>query len=149
MAKRKGVPRASLIPSGKARPRAQFTPPDPERKLLVLCSKLDLESPWCLTGITQQDHLNLLRQVRDYETLTVNEVFAAQQQRGQKYPLESLPNPEALARLAQVRLDDRDEIVRLRITGEQRLYGFLEGQRSYALWWDPHHEIWPSKKKQT
>lgn len=149
MGKGKGKPRASVIPSGKVRPRAQFTPPDPDQKLLILFSKLDLESPWCLTGITQQDHLNLLRQVRDYETMTVHEVFAGLQQRGQKYPLESLPNSDALARLAEVKLDDRDEIVRLRITGEQRLYGFLEGQRFYALWWDPNHEIWPSKKKHT
>jgi len=65
------------------------------------------------------------------------------------YNIADLPNADARQGLEELEYDDRDKISRLRITGEQRLYGFREGARFYVLWWDPHHEIWPSKLRNT
>lgn len=31
----------------------------------------------------------------------------------------------------------------------RRLYGFLLGHVFHVVWWDPDHEIWPSKLKHT
>lgn len=79
--------------------------------------------------------------------MTVYQVFSGNGL-GKNYPLP-LPNEQANDRLRELEYDDRDEINCLRITGERRLYGFKEQSRFYALWWDPHHEIWPSRKKHT
>ncbi|MFF0147619.1 hypothetical protein [Amycolatopsis sulphurea] len=79
--------------------------------------------------------------------MTVYQVFSGNGL-GKTYPLP-LPNEQANDRLSELEYDDRDEINCLRIAGERRLYGFKEQSRFYALWWDPHHEIWPSRKKHT
>lgn len=79
--------------------------------------------------------------------MTVNEVFHGGEEPGKDYVLADLPNKDALRRLTELTLDDRDEISRLRISNLGRLYGFRERERFYALWWDPKHRVWPSKKR--
>ena len=34
-------------------------------------------------------------------------------------------------------------------TLDVQLYGFLVDNVFHMLWWDPEHEIWPSRKKHT
>ncbi|MET7998485.1 hypothetical protein ABZU76_47210 [Amycolatopsis sp. NPDC005232] len=158
---RKGVPRAKARPGSDRTPRAvsigavqqekkprrEFTPSEPDSKLVILFSRVDVGGPWCLTEISQSDHAGLLGRIRDIESMTVHSVFSGNGL-GKDYPLP-LPNDQANGRLSELEYDDRDEINCLRITGERRLYGFREGPRFYALWWDPHHKIWPSRKKHT
>lgn len=105
--------------------------------------------PWCLTNISKPDHLTLLRRIRSFETMTVNQVFSNDGQVGKDYDIDRLPTKEARDRLLELELDDRDTISRLQIGGKQRLYGFREGSRFYAIWWDPDHKVWPSAKKNT
>ncbi|WP_033439675.1 hypothetical protein [Saccharothrix sp. NRRL B-16314] len=133
------------IPTGK-RPRRAFTPSEPEGKLVVLLSRIDLDGPWCLTKISQADHRSLLSRIQSFETMTVREAFDQSEEPGKDYPIDRLPNRDARKRLEELTYDDRDEISRLRINGPGRLYGFREGTRFYALWWDPEHRIWPGKR---
>lgn len=135
--------------SNERRPRAEFTPSEPEGKVVVLFSRIDLDSHWCLTKISPADHRTLLERIKNVESMTVQEVFHRGDEPGKDYPLPNLPNKDALDRLRELTYDDRDQISRLRISGTGRLYGFREGVRFYALWWDPDHEVWPSKKKHT
>jgi hypothetical protein len=60
-----------------------------------------------------------------------------------------LPNAEANDRLFELGYDDEDRISRIRVGGTGRLYGFRRNERFYALWWDPHPQIWPSKLRNT
>ena len=128
-------------------PRKPLTPSNPDVKLLISLARVDVESRWCLSKISASDHIGLLRAVRDFESMTVNEVVHGKQ-RSQDYPLHALVK-DARERLVELGLDDRDIIHRLRITGERRLFGFLEANRFYVVWWDPKHEIVPSHKKHT
>ncbi|MFJ7095892.1 hypothetical protein ACIQWL_37575 [Streptomyces mirabilis] len=48
-----------------------------------------------------------------------------------------------------MRRDDMTKIQRLELTGLQRLYGFLEGNVFHVVWWDPLHQAYPSKLKNT
>lgn len=136
---------ASVIPAGK-KPYREFTPEDPEGKVIVLFSRVDVGGPWCLTKIKPTDHAALLERIAGFESMTVNEVFHNGEEPGKDYTLAELPNPQALKRLRQLTFDDRDDISRLRVNGPGRLYGFRERERFYVLWWDPKHEVWPSKK---
>ncbi|MEU6129142.1 hypothetical protein ABZ805_08205 [Saccharopolyspora sp. NPDC047091] len=153
--KQQAVPAGSSVPkmhraaapSAEKRPRLALTPGDPGTKLMVSLSKVDLNGSWCLTRITPEDHKTLLRSISAFESMTVNEVIHSHQ-RSQDYPLGDLAKP-AWERLVELGLDDRDVIHRLRITGERRLFGFVENNRFYALWWDPRHEVVPSRKKHT
>ena len=157
----KGTPKAKKLPKGAHKPRSpvvgevhsektprrEFTPRDPDGKLIILFSRIDVDSEWCLTKITESDHRDLLTHIRSFESMSVHEVFSTDGRVGMDYDIPDLPNGRALQRLADLDYDDRDQISRLRIGGKQRLYGFREGPRFYALWWDPEHEIWPTSKR--
>jgi hypothetical protein len=157
----KSVPKAKALPKNtrsprsnvaaqvpdERKPRREFTPEDADDKLVILFSRVDLDSEWCLTKITPEDHRGLLDRIRSIESMTLFQVFSNDGKIGKDYDIPTIPSAGARRRLEELEYDDRDKISRLQITGERRLYGFREGSRFYALWWDPHHKIWPSKKR--
>jgi len=127
----------------------RFVPPDPTDKVVVQFGRCDVGSPWCLTKITPADHVTLLDRISSFETMKVVEAFNSNDEPGKDYEVARLPSKEASDRLVELEFDDEDYISRLRITGKGRLYGFRRSERFYALWWDPEHEIWPSRKRNT
>lgn len=89
-----------------------------------------------------------MRKLRDFETMRVRDAFAPGQDVGKTYDMARCPNSEAKKRLGEF-FGGRDNMARLRLTGKQRLFGFLSGCDFSIVWWDPEHEIWPSPKKNT
>ena len=55
----------------------------------------------------------------------------------------------ARERLAAMNLDDLEELVSLRLSGAERVWGYRIGFVLHLMWWDPHHEICPSPLKHT
>lgn len=147
--KAKGAPPPSEIPKLRKgdQPAKPLTPSDPDKKLIISFAWVDTDSRWCLSNIEQEHHRALLKCIRDFESMTVNDVVHGHQ-KCQDYPLDALID-EAFERLVELERDDRDVVHRLQITGKRRLYGFVENNRFYVLWWDPEHEIVPSYKRNT
>jgi len=56
---------------------------------------------------------------------------------------------EARKRLEELRQDDVDVLWSLRVQGKPRIWGIREGRVLKLLWWDPNHEVCPSKLKHT
>ncbi|MCP4214875.1 MAG: hypothetical protein GY765_09470 [bacterium] len=56
---------------------------------------------------------------------------------------------EARKRLDEIKLDDRDILYSLRLTGSERLWGIRDYDSFYLLWWDPNHSVYPVSKKHT
>lgn len=110
---------------------------------------VDNDGPWGFGALTAEALCDLLKQLVSFESMTVNEAFHKGDEPGKSYDLEELPNPDALARLEAVKLGDQTKIWRLRIGGTGRLYGFLTGHVFHVVWWDPHHKVWPSHKRNT
>jgi hypothetical protein len=52
-------------------------------------------------------------------------------------------------RLIEIEQDDAAEYFSLRINGPARVWGIRDGHTLKILWWDPEHEICPSKLKHT
>jgi hypothetical protein len=52
-------------------------------------------------------------------------------------------------RLEDLRLEDIDELVSLRLGGAERVWGIRDGNVMLLLWWDPEHAVCPSLKKHT
>ncbi len=53
----------------------------------------------------------------------------------------------ARERLVQLKQHDLDELLSLRLSGAERIWGILsEGVRT-IIWWDPDHKICPSLLK--
>lgn len=38
-----------------------------------------------------------------------------------------------------------EEVFRFRLSGEKRLWGFRVGRVFHAIWWDPHHKVYPTE----
>ena len=56
---------------------------------------------------------------------------------------------EAQQRLRDISQDDVDELFSFRITGKKRVFSIRHNNIAKLLWWDPRHQVCPSKKKHT
>ncbi|MFD8088681.1 hypothetical protein [Streptomyces malaysiensis] len=136
--KRTGDP-ASLLPSsGNSNDRIcwRFT-------------HLDREGPWGLAPLDHDRILALITEMVKFESQTINELFHRGEWPGKCHDVHQLPNRAALDRLEGIGLPDMTKIWKLRIGGAGRLWGFLVGNVFHVIWWDPEHEVWPSKPKNT
>lgn len=144
------TPVAVTVPEcGKqARTAAMATPSGQDSTITWRFSEHDDDGEWSLAQITPEHLAGLIGKLRSFETMTVGELFRPGSEHGKRYAVESTPG-HVQVRLTAIGRADETEIVRLRCTGRQRLYGFLRGGIFHILWWDPRHEVWPSVKKHT
>ena len=109
----------------------------------------DHDGPWGFGAMTGTQICDLLRCLGTFETMTVGEAFANGGYPGKDYDVAGIPNADARDRLDAIGLADMTKISRFQLSGTQRLYGFRCGNVFHVVWWDPHHQIWPSTKKNT
>lgn len=84
-----------------------------------------------------------------HEVKTWREVYSETMERRGKirkkhvsYPVSSITK-EARQRLAQLQMDDHEEIFRFRMSNLERLYGVVVGATFITVWYDPTHKIYP------
>jgi hypothetical protein len=107
----------------------------------------DHDGPWCFHEIGSAELCGVLRQLGNFESMTVTEAFSGSP--GKDYEIEAIPNRQARDRLEAIGLADQTRISRFQLGGTARLYGFRQDNVFHVVWWDPKHEIWPSQKKHT
>ncbi len=61
-------------------------------------------------------------------------------------PVQNLAR-KARKRLVEIKQDDLDELFSLRIGGRKRVFGIRDDPTFHILWYDPHHEVYPSKSR--
>jgi hypothetical protein len=81
-----------------------------------------------------------------FETMTLSEILNGPQHH--KVKVERL-DKIARDRLNDLKLDDIEELLSLRLNGIQRIWGILEHNIVILLWWDPDHLVCPSLLKNT
>ena len=95
------------------------------------------------------DTLKKIRErLANLESMTWREILVDGAKQNHFVTLNKLSN-EARDRLEQIGQGDVDELVSLRITGKERVWGIMEVDVLKVLWWDPQHTIYPSPKKHT
>lgn len=137
-----GPPRKA-IPAQAAR-LAGFDPQAPEL-FRVRWTRFDYRGRWCIGVSASVDIVDLMTRLRDMEQLTPVQVFSGELGKDYGDPAR-LPCKPARQRLSELGLADETCISRLRIGSMSRLYGFRRDPEFYAVFWDPKHEIWPSKR---
>lgn len=101
-------------------------------------------------NMSETDHKDLLMKLKEYEKKTVEELLSRSFRLFETYDdFSKCPNQAAVNRLGAIYEKDGDSIARFRLSGRKRLYGFLIDNQFHIVWWDPEHQIWPSKKKHT
>lgn len=98
-------------------------------------------------GVGAETLRAIMGKLAEFERMTVRECFGGRP--GKDYEVAEIPEPKALERLETLGLADQTKIAVLRLTGRQRLYGFLAGAVFHVVWWDPDHKIWPSRLRHT
>jgi hypothetical protein len=98
-----------------------------------------------LTG----DQLHQIRErLCQFEQRTWHEILIGSKHQNHTVRVDKLV-PKAAQRLRDLKLDDTDELVSLRLSGLQRIYGIRDQATLLLLWWDPKHEIYSVPKKHT
>lgn len=109
---------------------------------------LDQDGRWSMANLGSARLLEVLLKLGSFEQQTIRELFYDGEEPGKHYNVENLPK-ESHDRLTELGREDETIIARLRLTGQQRLYGFLREHVFHVLWWDPQHEVYPSNKRHT
>jgi hypothetical protein len=89
--------------------------------------------------------LGIREKLRNFETMTLGQIL------GRNHHMVSVGSlcRDARDRLEALHLDDVEELLSLRLTGIERIWGVLEHNIIILLWWDPNHLVCPSLKKNT
>lgn len=150
----KQVSKKDNIPNTKRVPKsADNAEADVSEKHIIFrfdCLDLDDDCPWPMFRMDERKHQEVLSKLADFEKATVKELRSGNYQAFRIYrDFSSCPNTDAVKRLGEKYETDSDVIGRFRLSGRERLYGFLISNEFHLVWWDPEHEIWPSNKKHT
>ncbi len=107
----------------------------------------ELDGPWSWTRL-RAEHVDGLRsKLAEIEKLTWSEATNG------GYPMKSCRLGSAprdlLRRLDEIERDDIDCLFEIRLDGTTRVWGARRGNVFHVLWWDPDHEVWPSRLRNT
>jgi hypothetical protein len=90
-----------------------------------------------------------IRKVREklahFETMTWNEILVTGKKRNHSVAISQLCT-QAQRRLRDSGQEDLDELVSLRLSGPERVWGILREGVLAVIWWDPDHKVCPSIK---
>lgn len=92
--------------------------------------------------------ISLKNKLSNFESMTWSEILIQGKKSHHLVKIESL-SKEAQKYLEKMGLDDVEELVSLRLSGEERVWGILAEGILNLLWWDPEHQVCPSLKKHT
>ena len=106
---------------------------------------IDFADGWGWAGIAATHLEAIVNRCKNWEAMKPSEVFGPGGNK--QIPTEKL-SPAAQARLSELQLDDY-EIWQASLSGVQRIWGVRKGNIFYPIWWDPDHQICPSRKKHT
>ena len=107
---------------------------------------LDIEGPWGWNTITERIFFDeILPKIRDFESMFWKDIF-----RRNNHEVEvSQISISAQKRLVHLNLEDTENLVSLRLTGKQRIWGIRVANILRILWWDPDHEVYPTELRHT
>lgn len=110
-------------------------------------NRLDLEatSPYSWHKAKKQDWQEVLDKLGNLETQTWAQLLGDHHHRISVDVLSK----DAKQRLLQLKLDDYEDVLSIRLTGKRRVFGLQDGHACLLLWWDPHHKVCPSTKSHT
>ena len=89
--------------------------------------------------------LYIREKLASYESMTWNEILADQDY-NHHIDVNRVKDKGVRKRLDEMGLET---VLRLRLTGAERIWGYRVGAVLHIIWWDPLHNICPSIRKHT
>lgn len=111
-------------------------------------SMLELVKPFGWHELELAKLLQIHKKLGDLESKTWNELLVKEFKHYHPVAKERL-SPEARQRLEELNQEDVDELITLRLSSTERVWGIRNDAVLKVLWWDPNHLVCPSPKKHT
>jgi hypothetical protein len=142
-------PRTKNQPNPQKQPKITSDPDTYNNKKPAWRSfRLELTYQYGWQNIDAATLRTIHEKLSNFESMTWREILLDSKKQNHTVPVQNLCK-EARDRLIELNLDDIDEITSLRLSGTQRIWGILDQGVMELLWWDPHHQVYPSTKKNT
>ncbi len=107
---------------------------------------IDLRGPFGWNKINRVRLLDeILPKIQGFETMRWQEILG---RNNHEIRISDISRT-AKRRLSDIKLDDIDQLVSLRLSGRERIWGIRNQRTLRVLWWDPEHQVCPSPKKHT
>jgi hypothetical protein len=107
---------------------------------------IDFDGTWGWETVTKEVIMqDIWPKLRDFESMFWRDIFG---RNNHEIPVYTI-SKEAQRRLVDLKHIDLENIVSLRLTGTQRIWGIRNGNILRILWWDPDHTVCPSHLKHT
>lgn len=146
--KSKGV-KVKVEPSIRKQPKVASGPSSfNDRKAAWRISHLEMEAPYGWQEVDLKTFAFIRSKLAAFESMTWNQIIVEGKKHHHSIPVDEIVK-SARERLEAINQDDTDVLVSLRLSAKSRVWGILEEGVLRLLWWDPNHEICPSKKKNT
>lgn len=128
----------SLAPRDERVPR--LTPESDRGQMPVwLFARIDFDGPWCWKRMDIGTLHRVHERLSAFEGMTFSEISG---RHNHQIPVERLGKP-ARERLVELGIDEYDEVLSLRVTKAERVWGLKAPNGVYLLWWDPSHSVYP------
>jgi hypothetical protein len=108
-------------------------------------ASLEMVDKWGWHSLDTEKLKDIHAKLSGFESMTWNEILVNAKKQNHSVQVSNLSN-EAKSRLQIIKQDDVDELVSLRVSGKERIWGIRENEVLNILWWDPDHEVCPSLK---
>lgn len=132
----------SLAPRDERKPR--LTPErDRDWTPAWLVTRVDFDGPWCWKRMDMATLHRVHERLSAFERMTFGEIHGKQ---NHPIPVERL-GKAARERLVELGIDEYDEVLSLRVTKAERVWGLKAPNGIYLLWWDPAHTVYPMNIK--
>jgi len=148
MGKNPKKPKATERVSSRKRPRNELLPSYNEHSISWHISLMETVDPFGWHVIDRTKAHEIREKLSHFESQTWNEITVKSKDRNHSVPIGELCK-RAQDRLVELNQDDIDELVSLRLSGVERVWGIRSKDIFRILWWDPNHQVCPSSKKNT
>jgi hypothetical protein len=149
MSKNQKNPTRKIIPSTNKEPKIASSPTGyyhlrPSWRI----SKLEMAEPYGWHTLDIQKLSYIQGKLAHFESMTWDEILIKSKKFNHSIATNKLSS-DAQRRLREINQDDIDELVSLRLTGVERVWGILDQGILTLIWWDPNHNVCPSLLKHT
>ena len=111
-------------------------------------SRLEEYGPFGWHRIDGPKAIEVTARLKGFESMSWSEILVAAKKQNHTVAIADL-SKAARDRLLAIKLDDRDDLVSLRLSSRERIWGFLAENTFHLVWWDPEHQVCPSLKRHT
>jgi hypothetical protein len=107
---------------------------------------MEMAEPFGWNTVGGEKLKDIQGKLRSFESMTWGEILNGTQ--NHLVPVNRLCN-KAQERLSELRQDDLENMLSMRLSGKERVWGILSEGVCTLIWWDPEHEICPAPLKHT